>query len=350
MADIGEKAFIARLLGVLERHPRLVNGFGQDASVVDLGFPSSNVVMKIDRAAQPIATRKGWSDHRLWGRLAVTSNCSDILASGGEPKALMVALILPPEWPSDAADEIIAGVAEECAAHDVAFIGGDTKEGRSPEVVGSAIGVVRPDRMLSRDGGRPGDAIMIAGRLGGYVGAYVQLENEISISGDARREFLDYVTRPVARWAEATAMNASGLAVAAMDSSDGLFDVLTVFAGSSHGIELDLDAFPYHEHAVAASARYGVPILNFAFGVGDWNILYVVPSGNTNEATLRAKDAGGELQKIGTIVEEPGIRARDSVGRVFEINGVVNEHFRLRMEDGDDYMARLRTGMTLRPI
>ena len=114
MTDVGEKAFLAELLPKLFVDPAFVNGFGHDASVMDIGLPETNLVMKIDRAAKPIAALNGWSDYRVWGRMAVTANCSDILAVGGRPRGFMLSLSMQADSPVDVSTAVVAGAAEEC--------------------------------------------------------------------------------------------------------------------------------------------------------------------------------------------------------------------------------------------
>src|SRR6266849_2733515 len=128
MNDLGEKAFLSALLPHLHVAPAFVNGFGNDASVIDLGWQEQLLVMKIDRAGSPIAAKRGWSDYRMWGRLAVTANCNDILAVGGRPTAMMLCVCVPGSWSTRDVTDIILGCEEECLRLGIAFVGGDTKE------------------------------------------------------------------------------------------------------------------------------------------------------------------------------------------------------------------------------
>lgn len=349
MADVGEKAFLRELLPTLTPHRDFVNGFGDDASAIRL--PTGDLlVFKIDRAAAPVAARRGWCDHRLWGRLAVTSNCSDLLAAGAAPSAVMIALVLPADWTAAAAVETIRGAAEECAARDIVFAGGDTKEGRSAELIGSAVGLCRPDQLLTRTGGRPGDLLVLAGRLGGFLGSYLQLVASLDGAGrpahpDADR-WLDYVAHPAARWAEGAAVRRAGLGTAGMDSSDGLYDAVSTLAAHC-GADVDLAALPYHPTALEAADRLGVDPFNLGLGVGDWTIVYAV-----DEARWRdfRPAAGLELAVIGRLTDRPGVRWIDPAGTELVATPVVNEHFAGRQEDEGALIERLRTERILHPL
>ncbi|HEY2794560.1 MAG TPA: AIR synthase related protein [Micromonosporaceae bacterium] len=350
MEQIGEKAFLADLLPRLAPHPTFLNGFGDDASAISIGGDRA-VLFKIDRAAAPVAARRGWTDYRMWGRLAVTSNCSDLLAGGGAPLAVMIALILPRDWPASAAVEAIEGCAQECAANDIAFAGGDTKEGRSAELVGSAIGLVETGRILTRRAAKPGDLIVLAGPLGGFLGAYLQIVESLDADGavgdGADDRWLDYISHPRARWAEGAFIRDAGVATGAMDTSDGLYEAVATLAGP-HGADIRLSELPYHEFALACAAKLDIPPINLALGVGDWNIVYTIDAQRWERLGDLPKTL--QVQVIGAVSERPGLRWHDDASGVFRCEQIVNQHFKSRQEDEGDMIRRLRTERMLRPL
>lgn len=351
--DLGEKAFIAQLLAGLRPATSFVNGFGHDASIVDLGLADALLVMKIDRAAQPIAAIRGWTDFKLWGRLAVTANCSDILAIGGEPKALMLSMCLPGDWQAHAAEDIVLGCQEECERRGVAFLGGDTKEAPQPQVVASAIGLIPRGRVVRRHEANVGDVILYAGQLGGYLGAYFQLAAGHPMSDNDRARLIDYVARPTARWGESALIYATGTPSAAIDCSDGLMDVFDGLVPAGLGIDLVVEAIPLHRFARDAAAALGLPAFNLAFGVGDWGIGFAVSPAHADALLARVATTGDgiTISRIGRVTAEPGIFATDSqTGKRFAVTGVVNEHFRARMEDQGDFMQAVSKLVALTPV
>jgi thiamine-monophosphate kinase len=352
MEDLGEKGFLAEVLPRLSSHPTFLNGFGDDASAISIDGNQA-VVFKIDRAAAPLAARRGWANYRMWGRLAVTSNCSDILAGGGSPIAVMIAMILPRDWPVSAAVETIEGCAEECGINDVAFAGGDTKEGKCPELVGSAIGVADRGKVLTRRAAKPGDLLVLAGQLGGFLGSYLQILRSLDDGGrvgvESDERWLDYISHPRARWPEGAFMRDAEIATGAMDTSDGLYDAVATLAGE-HGAEVDLESLPYHAHALACATKLGIPLLNLGLGVGDWNIVYTVDEARWGDAKRATEAAGLDLTVIGRISEGRGLRWKDGNGRLFSCEPVINQHFRARQEDEGSLIARLRDEHLLKPV
>jgi thiamine-monophosphate kinase len=72
MGDVGEKGFLRELLPTLDCHPSFVNGFGDDASAIRIN-DDQLLLFKVDRAAAPMAARRGWTDYWRWG----ANRCDD---------------------------------------------------------------------------------------------------------------------------------------------------------------------------------------------------------------------------------------------------------------------------------
>lgn len=116
MGSIGEKAFLRGLLSKLTADPGLVGGFGHDAGVVDLGIDTL-VAINTDRCPTPISWVRGWSTAAVWGRLAVTTACSDLLAIGAAPRALS---LWSPRAPGSGPALVGSSRSRQQPGHDVA--------------------------------------------------------------------------------------------------------------------------------------------------------------------------------------------------------------------------------------
>lgn len=342
MFDLGEKAFLKSLLPRLEVAPSFVNGFGHDASIIDLGF-EEYLAFKIDRAPFPVALHRGIGDFRTWGRLAVVANVSDLLAVGAIPRALMLSLVLPGEFDAENARAIVEGCEEACAAHDIAFVGGDTKEGKAAQVVGAAWGTVAKNAVVGRALAGDGDRLFVAGFLGAFVGA-LKLMDACSDAAEFRQEWIQTLTLPSARMHEARFMRQAGMVAAACDLSDGLADALEIFCGAGVGITLEESKMPMHSQAVEASRTTGLPLWRFALGVGDWAIAFVVREKDVAQFRL-AMDASLILHEIGRFNNSGRKVIREVSGAEKEVPNLINEQFRKRLEDDGIYMREL-----LRPI
>jgi selenide,water dikinase len=106
-------------------------------------------------------------DGYTYGRIAAANALSDVYAMGARPITALNILGYPPDKvPTDIVAAILNGGADATAAADCALIGGHTV--RNPEpIFGLAVtGVAAPDALLTKDRGRPGDALVLTKPLG----------------------------------------------------------------------------------------------------------------------------------------------------------------------------------------
>tara|TARA_R100001143_G_C3359943_1_gene134819 strand:- start:5443 stop:6480 length:1038 start_codon:yes stop_codon:yes gene_type:complete len=338
MNEIGEKAFLKALLPDLYVASNFVNGFGQDASILDVGLEKL-LAFKIDRAPFPVALQRGIGDYRTWGRLAVVANVSDLLAVGATPKALMLSLVLPGDFDAEHAREIVLGCEAACIAYEIAFVGGDTKQGASAQVVGAAWGTIDRNGGYGRTTARAGDSLFIAGELGAFAGSMSLLDAK-DLAGDIPQSWIEALVAPEARIAEGSYMRESRKIAAACDLSDGLAEAIQIFCPEGVGITLSEAALPMHSLAKIASIKFGIPLWQFAFGVGDWAIACVVREADVTAFKAEAP-AGLTLLEIGRFdhSERKAILDKDGVPR--NLPTIINEHFRLRAEDNTSYQKEL---------
>lgn len=338
MSEIGEKAFLQNLLPLLHTSPNFVNGFGHDASVIDLGL-EQYLALKIDRAPFPVALRRGIGDYKTWGRLATAANVSDLLAVGAMPRALMISLVLPETFEVADAKYIVEGCEEACMSHGVAFLGGDTKEGTIAQVVGTALGTVDKNAVFGRGPAKPGDRLFLAGEVGAFAGTLALMDakvNEYAYSQD----WLKVLTHPNAQIKEGRYLRESNAVAAACDLSDGLVDALDIFCSDGAGITVEECLLPLHPNALEASKQSGVPLWRFALGVGDWAIACVVRDKDAERFRLNA-NSSLLLREIGRFDDSGQKLVREIGGKKRNIPRLINEHFRKRLEDDGSYMHTL---------
>ena len=101
------------------------------------------------------------------GYRALAVNLSDLAAMGAEPRAAVLSLALPDGAFVDTVDRFLDGFLGLAAQHRTALIGGNITRTPGRWVVDvTALGSVRPRRILSRAGARPGDAVYVTGSPG----------------------------------------------------------------------------------------------------------------------------------------------------------------------------------------
>jgi thiamine-monophosphate kinase len=98
-------------------------GIGDDAAV--LQAPDGRVVASTDLLVENRHFRRDWSSAREIGGKAAAQNLADIAAMGAVPTALLVGLAAPADLPVAWAEDMAAGLAEECSRAGAAVAGGD---------------------------------------------------------------------------------------------------------------------------------------------------------------------------------------------------------------------------------
>jgi thiamine-monophosphate kinase len=143
-----------------------VVGSGDDCAVVRLA--TRLVLFKVDAVVEAVhfASRTPWY---LVGRKAMARALSDVAAMGGIPTFAVVALIIRRSMSMADVKAIERGLEH----FGVPIVGGDTKSHDGPCVVSvSLLGEMRGAKPVLRRGARPGDILLVTGKLGGSLGGH----------------------------------------------------------------------------------------------------------------------------------------------------------------------------------
>ena len=256
-----EAALIQWLCDHVPSHPQTPLGIGDDAAVVELP-EGERAAVTTDMLMDGVDFRLGEIDPRRAGYKALAVNLSDIAAMTAQPIAAFVALALPRQGGRELAESLYRGMLPLARQFDLALAGGDTNTWNEPLVVSVTIlGAVGPRGPLTRSGARPGDRIIVTGRLGGSIlGRHLDVQPRVT---------------------EAQQLAASYVLHAGIDVSDGLSrDLQHIATGSGCGAALDLDHIPIHPDAVRLATQLGgvsTP-LDHALGDGeDFELVLSVP-------------------------------------------------------------------------
>ena len=136
--------------------PRVLVGprVGEDAAVIDMG--DRCLVATTD----PITFT---TDEAAWYALHVNAN--DIAVRGARPKWFLATLLLPDGATTDATVEALFDeLGRACEELEVALVGGHTEVTHGldrPIVVGTMLGEVARDRLVTTSGARVGDAVIM---------------------------------------------------------------------------------------------------------------------------------------------------------------------------------------------
>ncbi|MGH0037102.1 MAG: thiamine-phosphate kinase [Myxococcota bacterium] len=304
LADIGERALIARIARHIERAagraPRSVAlGIGDDAALLRLpARAGEQLVVSTDSVVEDVHFR--WSDEApaTIGRRALVANLSDLAAMGARPLGFTVALAAPPELPVERVDGLARGLAREAAAFACPWVGGNLSRARETSLAIGILGTVEGGRALRRRDVRAGDPVFVTGALGGQALARLRAER----AGVAIRRV------PTPRLAAGRALGRLAGRGGCIDVSDGLArDLHNWLDGTGLGASIDRESLPRARAFDAACRRLGVdPEGLLVSGGEDYELLFSVRPRAASAARL-ARRLGVPVTRIGRIEGSPGV-------------------------------------------
>jgi thiamine-monophosphate kinase len=178
VSEIGEHALIARIRGRLAMPSWVIVGPGDDAAVIEPERGTLDV-LTTDAQVDGVHFDRRFVPPDAIGHRALAVNLSDLAAMGAQPRAALLSLVLPGDLETEVVDGILDGLIALAERHRVALVGGNITRSPGPLVLDvTAIGSVRPRRILTRAGAKPGDEVYVTGTIGGAVVGLLKLQDQ----------------------------------------------------------------------------------------------------------------------------------------------------------------------------
>jgi selenide,water dikinase len=128
-----------------------------------------------------------------YGSIAAANSLSDIYAMGGTPFLALNIAALPPDLPTEISSKILRGGAEKTKEAGVVIAGGHTVQDKEPKYGLVVLGFVEKDKMLTKSGLKPGDALVLSKPLG--FGCTTTALKQGKADEDDLREVVDWMKR-----------------------------------------------------------------------------------------------------------------------------------------------------------
>jgi thiamine-monophosphate kinase len=298
--SLGEFAFIDKLR-LLATDPA-ARGLDDDAAVIgDLVLTHDMVAEGVHFLSTDPPASVGWK--------LVAVNLSDLAGKGAEPIAALMGFTLGED--SDWDERFLAGVSAACETYGIALVGGDTialPPGATRVLSLTAIGR-GGERIPSRSGGKPGDALWLVGTLGDAAAGLAALQADEQAEGT----LVEAYRRPVPQLAVGRLL--APHANAMMDVSDGLLlDAARLCAASKCSAAIDLDSLPFTRAYIAERGADRRARLAAATGGDDYALLAALPAGF--DPLGISLPSGTILARIGTLAQGEGVKLFDRAGEV----------------------------------
>lgn len=256
VSQTSEDELIRELTADLVTMPEVLTGVGDDCAVIEKDerhhtlLKTDSIVEFIHFTPQEDPERVGWK--------AAARVVSDFAAMGGEPEALMVTIILPPDTPTEWVVKLYNGIKAVARKFRCSIVGGETSSTLlgTPKIISiSGTGTVEPHNLILRSGGKATDLIYVTGTLGSSI----------------RGKHLDFIPRTaegkwLAKHIKPTAM---------MDISDGIAKDLPRLAALSRcGFEIYKSKLPLHHNSTPEQALTDGE---------DYELLFTIPEHSREE-------------------------------------------------------------------
>jgi thiamine-monophosphate kinase len=252
---------------------------------------------------------------------------SDLAAMGATPRCFLLSLALPQERTGAWLDEFLLGLRAASHKLECPAAGGDTTRRREVLIHVTAVGECRRGLAVLRSGAKPGDIILVSGRLGQAEYGWRVVRKGRGLA-ERREPRLQKHLYPEPRLAVGAWLAERALATAMMDLSDGLSSDLPKLCESSGvGARIEEKLLPVAGPVHSDAEKRGSLALAL-HGGDDYELLITVA--RKNAAKIPPRIAGVRLTPIGEITSERGIALVAGDGRPRELFSLGWDPFRRR--------------------
>lgn len=286
---------------------RVLVGIGDDAAVWQPSR-SHRSVMTSDALVDGVHFTRQTMNSYDAGWRAMAANLSDLAAMGARPVLATIALGVPPDATVVQLHELYRGMADAASCDGLAVVGGDITRAPALTIAITAVGEVRPSRLLLRSGGRGGDALMVTGMLGASRAGLDVARGAVSLPRELENEALAAHRHPSARVREGRWLSASANVRAAIDCSDGLATDLHRLCAAS-GCGALVDRIPIAPSALAAANALGEDPIEYVLAGGEeYELIVAVRARAAEHLADRFRTRFGyDLARVGSLRKEPGV-------------------------------------------
>lgn len=335
IGTIGEFGLIDRITNNYKPTQKsTVYGIGDDGAVLDNS--NCQTVVSTDLLVEGIHFDMMYTPLKHLGYKAVVVNLSDIYAMNATPKQITVSLAISSRFSVEAIEELYEGIYSACEKYNVDLVGGDTTSSLKGLIISvTAIGQAKKDKIVYRNGAKPGDIICLTGDLGAsYLGLQLlEREKHVYIDNPEMQPILeghDYLLKrqlkPEARKDMIELFEKANLVPTSMiDVSDGLAsELMHICRNSEVGVFIEEAQVPIQKETYDQALEFNMDPITVALSGGeDYELLFTV-----EQADLEKVRYMNDVYIIGDVTQkEDGVFLHTKGGNRHPITAQGWRHF-----------------------
>jgi len=311
LEELGEFGLIDHLTKNFKiKQSSTIKGIGDDAAVLE--FDGKQVVVTTDLLVENVHFDLSYMPLKHLGYKAVVVNLSDVYAMNAKATQITVSIAVSNRFPLEALEELYAGIETAAGIYDIDVVGGDTTSSTTGLLISiTAIGEVKKEDVVYRNGAQPNDLIVLTGDIGAaYMGLQVlEREKEVFKVNPQNQPDLDKYTyiierqlKPEARKDIITLLKDLQVRpTAMMDVSDGLSsEIIHICKQSNVGAEVYENKIPLDPEVISTCEEFNIDSTTIALNGGeDYELLMTI-----SQADFEKIKGNPNLTVIGFITEK----------------------------------------------
>ena len=298
--DLGEH-------GLLEKLQRFCPSdiIGDDGAILKT-TPNKSLVVTTDVLVDGVHFSDRTTTAFDVGWRATAANLSDLAAMGATPLGITVGLSLPGKKLVSWVENLYRGISACLGDYQTPLVGGDICRSVVTSIAITAFGEVVPQQAIRRSQARPGDAIVITGLHGlarGGLELLLDPSKGENLKPVERNRMIQAHQRPLPRLDVLPYLaKIPDVAIAGMDSSDGLADAIRQICSCS-GVGALIDRLAISSGLIELT-RIDTAWEWMLYGGEDFELVLCLPQ---DYALNLVEDLGGDAAIIGEITQMPEI-------------------------------------------
>ncbi len=178
IGDLGKFGLIFHISSTARnKNKTTVTGIGDDSAIIDSG--RNLTLVSTDLLLEGIHFNLIYTPLKHLGYKSVIRAISDIYAMNGIPGQILISLGISSRFSVEQVEELYEGISLACEKYNIDLAGGDTTSSLTGLTIGvTAIGTVKKESVVRRNGANPNDLICVTGDFGASFMGLQLLERE----------------------------------------------------------------------------------------------------------------------------------------------------------------------------